>query len=108
MKEIELNIYDIEETHPNCTVQILKNSVTGEKSVGWKDNTSFVCFRCGAKLTWESDCTFEDYDVEGDGFVSSYLCPNCGAWYEVGIPQEEPKQLLDVDKFVSDIKEKYC
>lgn len=32
---VEINIFDIEEIYPNCTVQILKNSVTGEESVGW-------------------------------------------------------------------------
>lgn len=31
----ETNIYDIEEIHHNCTVQILRNSVTGEQSIGW-------------------------------------------------------------------------
>ena len=35
---IETNIFDIEEIHPNCTVQILRNSVTGEVSVGWWPN----------------------------------------------------------------------
>ena len=35
---VETNLYDIEEIHPNCTVQILKNSVTGEVSVGWWEN----------------------------------------------------------------------
>lgn len=35
---IETNIFDIEEIHHNCTVQILKNSVTGEVSVGWWPN----------------------------------------------------------------------
>ena len=34
----ETNIYDVEEIHENCTVQILKNSVTGETSVGWWEN----------------------------------------------------------------------
>ena len=34
----ETNIYDKEEIHENCTVQILKNSVTGETSVGWWEN----------------------------------------------------------------------
>ena len=29
--------YDIVEEHHNCTVQVLKNSVTGEISVGWKE-----------------------------------------------------------------------
>ena len=31
----ETNIYDQEEIHENCTVQILRNSVTGETSIGW-------------------------------------------------------------------------
>ena len=35
---VETNIFDIEEIHPNCTVQILRNSVTGEISVGWWEN----------------------------------------------------------------------
>lgn len=35
MEQIETNIFDIEEVHHNCTVQILRNSVTGEQSIGW-------------------------------------------------------------------------
>lgn len=35
---IETNIFDKEEIIENCTVQILKNSVTGEVSVGWWRN----------------------------------------------------------------------
>ena len=35
---IETNIFDQEEIHPNCTVQILRNSITGEVSVGWWPN----------------------------------------------------------------------
>lgn len=35
---VETNIFDIEEIHYNCTVQILKNSITGEISVGWWEN----------------------------------------------------------------------
>lgn len=33
-----VGIYDEEEIHENCTVQIWKNSVTGECSVGWWEN----------------------------------------------------------------------
>lgn len=33
--QITTNIYDTEEIHHGCTVQILRNSVTGEVSVGW-------------------------------------------------------------------------
>ena len=35
---IETSIYDIEEIYPDCTVQVLRNSVTGEVSVGWWEN----------------------------------------------------------------------
>ena len=35
---VECNLYDMEETYPNCTVQILRNSVTGDVSVGWVRN----------------------------------------------------------------------
>ena len=34
-KKISTNLYDQEEIHHNCTVQILRNSVTGDVSVGW-------------------------------------------------------------------------
>ena len=36
--QTKINIFDQIEEHPNCTVQILKNSVTGEISVGWYPN----------------------------------------------------------------------
>ena len=32
---VETSIYDQEEIHHGCTVQVLRNSVTGETSVGW-------------------------------------------------------------------------
>lgn len=36
--KVETNLFDMVETHTNCTVQILRNSITGEISVGWWDN----------------------------------------------------------------------
>ena len=33
--QITTNIYDQEEIHHGCAVQILRNSVTGDVSVGW-------------------------------------------------------------------------
>lgn len=35
---VETNFFDQVETYPNCTVQVLTNSVTGEVSVGWWKN----------------------------------------------------------------------
>ena len=32
---IESNVFDKERIYPNCTVQILTNSITGEESIGW-------------------------------------------------------------------------
>lgn len=37
-KTITTGLFDIEELHENCTVQILRNSVTGEISLGWWEN----------------------------------------------------------------------
>jgi len=37
---IEMNIYDTEELYPDCTVQILRNSITGDESVGWWRNSN--------------------------------------------------------------------
>lgn len=38
LKLISTNIFDKEEIYPNCTVQVLTNTVTGEVSVGWWKN----------------------------------------------------------------------
>ena len=35
---VESNIYDEEEIYYDCTVQVLRNSITGETSVGWFKN----------------------------------------------------------------------
>ena len=32
---VETNVFDKEEIHHNCCVQVLSNSVTGEVSIGW-------------------------------------------------------------------------
>lgn len=38
MQMVESNIFNIEEIHTDCTVQILRNSVTGEQSFAWYPN----------------------------------------------------------------------
>ena len=37
-EHIEVNLFDEEEIHENCTVQVLRNSYTGVVSVGWWEN----------------------------------------------------------------------
>ena len=39
IENMEINVYDEEETYSDCTVQVLKNSVTGKVSVGWWKNS---------------------------------------------------------------------
>lgn len=34
----EINMFDDEEIHENCTVQVWKNTATGETSIGWWQN----------------------------------------------------------------------
>lgn len=36
--DVHMTIYDQEEIHHNCTVQILTNTVTGDVSGGWWPN----------------------------------------------------------------------
>lgn len=35
---ISTSIFDKEEIYPNCTVQVLTNTATGEISIGWWKN----------------------------------------------------------------------
>lgn len=52
-KTINSNLFDTEEIHSNCTVQILSNSITGQTSVGWWDNiqSDNRCPYCGGLLS---------------------------------------------------------
>ena len=36
--ETDAQAFDVVERHKNCTVEILRNSLTGEESVGWWEN----------------------------------------------------------------------
>lgn len=57
--EIEMFIYDKEEIYPNCTVQVLTNTLTGETSVGWwingESSVVFVCPNCGKHVPYKID-----------------------------------------------------
>ena len=64
---IETNLFDIEEIHDNCTVQVLTNSVTGEVSVGWRENPV---------AGWVGTQPYlDDSNYKKDGM--SYYCSNC-------------------------------
>lgn len=39
---VELNVFNEIEVHENCTVEILRNSITKQISIGWKENGSNI------------------------------------------------------------------
>ena len=40
----------------------------------------YECFHCGEKaVVWDSDFTFEDYGLDGEGIVNHCHGENCGA-----------------------------
>lgn len=49
-----------------------------------------TCWHCSAPVLWGGDFDFEDYGYEGEGVVSNHSCSNgdCGAQYEVAVPNE--------------------
>lgn len=52
----------------------------------------YECFHCGhMSVIWDSDFTFEDYGLEGEGLVHHCHCTHCGAEIEyfIAIPNEE-------------------
>ena len=51
----------------------------------YEGGTMANCISCGHELVWQNDFDFEDYGCEGDGIVSVWYCPNCGAMHEVYI-----------------------
>jgi len=41
---------------------------------------SYECFHCGCdSVIWQSDFSFEDYGMEGEGIIHVCHCANCGA-----------------------------
>ena len=41
------------------------------------------CWHCQTKLIWGGDHSYEDFDMEGEGIVSNFTCPNCSAYVEL-------------------------
>lgn len=41
---------------------------------------TYQCFHCGSQsVVWQSDFSFEDYGMEGEGIIHVCHCANCGA-----------------------------
>ena len=50
----------------------------------------YKCFHCGQdSVIWDSDFTYEDYCMEGEGIVHVLHCANCGAHIEYYVGEED-------------------
>lgn len=50
----------------------------------------YQCFHCVTNgVIWDSDFSFEDYGMEGEGIIHVCHCANCGAEIEYYISLEE-------------------
>lgn len=50
----------------------------------------YQCFNCGQDtVCWDSDFSFDDFGLEGDGIVHVMHCANCGAYITYEVPIDE-------------------
>lgn len=58
----------------------------------------FECFHCLSRsLVWQSDFSFEDFGMDGEGIVHILHCANCGADVEYYISLSEDEDVTDGD-----------
>lgn len=80
----ECNFYDVEEIYSDCTVQILRNSVTGCKSIGWWRNDAPPIGMCADNrfekmkaAMCDHYCKYADSSgISADELIDNY-CPVC-------------------------------
>ena len=44
---------------------------------------------CGTQCIWQSDFNYDEVFCEGEGIVSYYTCPSCGAEIQIAIREDE-------------------
>jgi hypothetical protein len=60
-------------------------------------------------MVWQSDFSFDDVGREGDGIVSYFICPNCEADVEVGVPLLGDTYIpIEHADYVEVVRCKYC
>lgn len=42
-----------------------------------------MCIFCGSPLCWQSDFTYDDYSMDGEGLVSNWSCTNYDCQAEI-------------------------
>lgn len=56
----------------------------------------YECFHCcNRSVIWDSDFSFEDFGLEGEGIVNCCHCTHCGAriMYYVSLDPEEIEEI---------------
>lgn len=57
---------------------------------------NMTCYNCGHdSVIWQCDYSFSDCGMEGEGIVSVWACPNCGAEIDVIIPDRKEEDNED-------------
>ena len=49
------------------------------------------CYNCESDMIWRHDFNFNEVGYEGDGVVTSFICPACDTYAEFGIPDKNSK-----------------
>lgn len=65
-----------------------------KKGVQVKDEHSvrYGCINCGHELIWQSDFNYDEVHGEGEGVVSHWYCPHCGAMHEVSVRTDNEEE----------------
>lgn len=51
-----------------------------------------TCWFCGGEMMWQSDYDFEDYEIDGNGYIAVLTCSECNAFAEFYTGGEEEKE----------------
>lgn len=47
------------------------------------------CYMCGSEVIWQSDFSFEDYGIEGEGLISNWYCSYCKSDIQIITREDE-------------------
>lgn len=62
-----------------------------------KPRGTYQCFHClSNSVVWQSDFSFEDYGLEGEGVINVCHCANCGADIEYYIPIDSEESTTNI------------
>lgn len=71
----------------------------------------YECFHCGQRtVSWDSDFSFEDYRIEGEGIVQVLHCNHCGAeiHYIIRLDEDDIEEILNKNTEEVSVDESSC